>query len=92
MQLDVRNYNFPKANYLKIEPEGGFEAGQPYTIYIDLAAMGGAENVSTYPITLKQIKFVPNKSKSSKGDYQLNFSNFYSHYAAHWAVGDINAT
>ena len=91
VQLDVRNYNFPKANYLKIEPEGGFEAGQPYTIYIDLAAMGGAENVSTYPITLKQIKFVPNKSKSSKGDYQLNFSNFYSHYAAHWAVGDINA-
>ena len=91
VQLDVRNYNFPKANYMKVEPEGGFEAGQTYTVYVDLATMGGTENVSTYPITLKQIKFAPNKSKSSKGDYQLNFSNFYSHYAAHWAVGDINA-
>ena len=93
VQLDLRNYNFPMQNFMKIEPEGGFAAGEPHTIYVDLATLGGAENVSTYPLTLKTIKFVPNKSQSKSGNYQLVFNDFVCHYtqrAPEPLQGDVN--
>ena len=44
--------------------------------------MGGADQVSTYPLTLNEIKFVPNKSGQT-GEQTIWLKALYAHYATH---------
>ena len=46
---------------------------------IDIDALGGADDITTYPITLREMKFVPNKS-ATKGAQTLDLKRLYSHY------------
>ena len=78
--VDVRNNNYTSANYVRYDNGGnGFEAGEDHVIKIDIDALGGADKLTTYPITLREIKFVPNKS-AAKGAQTLNMKQLYSHY------------
>ncbi len=91
VQIDARNRYFTSLNYEKYEPEGGFEANKDYTLRINLDQMGGIDQVGTYPITLKEVKFSPSKS-APKGDYSISLKVLYAHYpnVAATITGDVN--
>ena len=91
IQIDARNRYFTSLNYEKYEPEGGFEANKDYTLRINLDQMGGIDQVGTYPITLKEVKFSPSKS-APKGDYSISLKVLYAHYpnVAATITGDVN--
>ena len=91
VQIDARNRYFTSLNYEKYEPEGGFEANKDYTLRINLDQMGGIDQVGTYPITLKEVKFSPSKS-APKGDYSISLKALYAHYpnVAAGLTGDVN--
>ena len=91
IQIDARNRYFTSLNYEKYEPEGGFEANKDYTLRINLDQMGGIDQVGTYPITLKEVKFSPSKS-APKGDYSISLKALYAHYpnVAAGLTGDVN--
>lgn len=92
VQIDTRNRYFTAINFEKYEPEGGFEANKDYTLKIDLDRLGGADQVGTYPITLKELKFTPNKSAPT-GEQTLKLKAFYAHYShvAEGITGDVNS-
>ena len=93
VQIDARNRYYTTSNFLKIDPvEGGaFEAGKDYTILLDLNALGGADNLGTYPITIKNIKFTLDKN-GTVGDHTLALKSFYCHYPdiPQTTPGDVN--
>ncbi len=91
VQIDARNRYFTSLNYEKYEPEGGFKANKDYTLRINLDQMGGIDQVGTYPITLKEVKFSPSKS-APKGDYSISLKALYAHYpnVAATITGDVN--
>ncbi|MBR1474857.1 MAG: phosphodiester glycosidase family protein [Muribaculaceae bacterium] len=82
VQTDVRNNFFTSAHYVKYGEDTGYQANTEYTIKLDLDAMGGADQVSTYPLTLNEIKFVPNKSGQT-GEQTIWLKALYAHYATH---------
>ena len=92
VQIDARNRFFTASNYLKISPDSIFEAGVDHRITLDLDALGGADYVGTYPITIKSIKFAINKSATA-GEQTMWLRSFYAHYANVKApqTGDVNA-
>ena len=92
--MDARNRYSTTSNYLRIDPPEGdmFQPGQDYRIALDLGALGGADNVGTFPVTLKSIKFTLNKGGET-GDHTLTLKSFYCHYAhtgAQHLRGDVN--
>jgi len=95
VQIDARNRYNTGSNYLKIEPQDGelFQAGVDYRIKLDLDALGGADNLGTFPLTLKVIKFTLNKSAEA-GEHTLALKSFYCHYSYNSAPeglpGDVN--
>ena len=94
IQIDARNRYNTTSNYLRIDPPEGdmFQPGQDYRILLDLDALGGANNVGTFPVALKAIKFTLNKG-GEVGDHTLALKSFYCHYArtgAQQLRGDVN--
>lgn len=91
IQIDTRNNNITSSNYVRYEIEGGYEAGKEHTVKVDLDAMGGAHKVSTYPISIKEIKFTPVKGGTT-GAQTICFKEFYSHYTthSHGVAGDVD--
>ena len=94
IQVDARNRYNTTSNYLRIDPPEGelFQAGQDYCIMLDLDALGGADNVGTFPITVKSIKFTLNKGGET-GAHILALKSFYCHYAHtdnQLLKGDVN--
>lgn len=90
MQLDVRNRTFTSSNYMKINPDSGFAAGVAHEVMIDLAALGGTDRVATYPVTLKNIKLVLNKS-ADMGEQQLTLHYLRAYYSRVGGMnGDVN--
>lgn len=90
IQLDTRNPLFTSSNYMRYDNnEQGFEANKDHTIQIDLATLGGIDNVATYPILIKEIKFTPDKNADT-GEQTLSIKAFYSHYNVPPIKGDIN--
>ena len=95
IQMDARNRYYTTSHFLRMDPPEGemFQAGQDYRIMLDLNALGGAENVGTFPVTVKSIKFTLNKGGET-GDHTLSLKSFYSHYAntgGQPIPGDVNA-
>ena len=94
VQIDARNRYNTTSNYLRIDPLDGdmFQAGQDYRILLDLEALGGADNIGTFPVTVKSIKFTLNKGGEA-GDHTLALKSFYCHYpntAEPGIKGDVN--
>ncbi len=95
VQVDARNRYHTTSNYLRIDPVGAeeFAPGVDHTLLIDLDAMGGADNVSTFPVSLKSIKFTLDKNAPA-GDHTLALKSFYCHYpntsAPQGLTGDVN--
>ncbi len=86
VQIDTRNYHVTKLTYQEFE--GTFEAGVEHTLRLDMDALGGVERLSTYPLTVKTIKFTP--AKSDYGDNTLSLC-FRAHYRDVTSVkGDVN--
>ncbi len=93
VQVDVRNNQFTSINYQKFENGGaGFEPGNDYTLRIDLEQLGGAHNLATFPIALREIRFVPDKTTATAGDHAIHIKAFYAHYPVEPALikGDVN--
>ncbi len=95
IQMDARNRYYTTSHFLRMDPPEGdmFQAGQDYRIMLDLNALGGAENVGTFPVTVKSIKFTLNKGGEA-GDHTLSLKSFYCHYAntdGQHIPGDVNA-
>lgn len=92
IQIDARNLNITSANYQKFDNGGtGFEAGTDYTILLDLEQMGGNTHLTTYPIKLQEIRFVPNKTTATAGEQSIAIKALYAHYKHQALIGDINA-
>ena len=92
IQIDARNLNITSANYQKFDNGGtGFEAGTDYTILLDLEQMGGNTHLTTYPIKLQEIRFVPNKTTATAGEQSIAIKALYAHYKHQVLMGDINA-
>jgi hypothetical protein len=89
VQIDVRNTVLNKLNYLEFGKNTGFEANQEYTLNFDLNAMGGLDNLLTYPLTLHTIKFTP--VKSNFGEHLIQLKTLRAHYPVVSAKpGDVN--
>ena len=89
VQIDVRNTVLNKLNYLEFGKNTGFEANQEYTLNFDLNAMGGLDNLLTYPLSLHTIKFTP--VKSNFGDHVIQLKSLKAHYPITTAKpGDVN--
>ena len=95
VQIDARNRYHTSSNYIKIEPVGAevFAAGENHTILLDLDALGGSDQVGTYPINVKSIKFSLDKTAAA-GAQTLALKSFYCHYPGiptpPAVVGDVN--
>ena len=94
IQMDARNRYYTTSHFLRMDPPEGemFQVGQDYRIMLDLNALGGAENVGTFPVTVKSIKFTLNKGGET-GEHTLSLKSFYSHYAntgGQHIPGDVN--
>ena len=95
IQIDARNRYHTTSNFLRIDPIDGemFQPGQEYHVSLDLDALGGADNLGTFPITIKSIKFTLNKS-GEVGDHILALEHFYTHYShiiePQGIKGDVN--
>lgn len=96
VQIDARNRYYTTSHFLRIDPVEGdaFAAGQDHTILLDINALGGADQVGTYPITIKSIKFTLDKSGEA-GDHTLALKSFYCHYPGFvepqpFVTGDVN--
>ena len=95
VQIDARNRYNTMSNYLKIDPVGAdaFAAGVDHHIVLDLAALGGADYLGTYPITVKTIKFTLDKNAAA-GEHTLAMKSFYCHYpnisVPEGLTGDVN--
>jgi len=93
IQVDVRNNEYTSINNQKFGEDSGFVAGQPYTIYVDLDQLGTAAWVGTYPITLKEIKFTPDKSQATTGAQTITLTRIRAHYPGDFPdtlLGDVN--
>ena len=94
VQIDARNRYYTTSNFLRIDPVEGdtFEAGKDYRILLDLGALGGADHLGTYPVTIKSIKFTLNKGGEA-GDHTLALKSFYCHYPdiPQTIPGDVNS-
>ncbi len=89
VQIDVRNTVLNKLNYLEFGKNTGFEANQEYILNFDLNAMGGLDNLLTYPLSLHTIKFTP--VKSNFGEHVIQLKSLKAHYPIVTAVpGDVN--
>ncbi|MBR6284630.1 MAG: phosphodiester glycosidase family protein [Muribaculaceae bacterium] len=88
VQMDVRNYNFPKTNNQVTAPEGGFEAGVWHTVKVDIEALGGADKVGTYPIEIREVRFEPTKNLESV-ERSIEFTPIYCHYSSVHTLGDV---
>ena len=83
------------SNFLRIDPEGEetFQAGKDYRVLLDLNALGGADHVGTFPVSIKSIKFTLDKG-GPVGDHTLSLKSLYCHYpytaAAVTTLGDVN--
>ena len=96
VQIDARNRYKTSSNFLKISPEEGdyFAPGVDHTILLDLDALGGSDQVGTYPITIKTIKFTLNNKTTSSEVQTMALKSFYCHYpnvpVPQGLVGDVN--
>ena len=93
LQIDARNPQLTSYNYQKFENDGnGFEPGNDYTLRLDLEQLGGADQLATFPISLREIRFVPNKTTATAGDHAIHIKAFYAHYPVEQAAikGDVN--
>ena len=89
VQVDVRNTVFNKLNYLEFGKDSGFEADKEYTLKFDLNALGGTNNLLTYPLSLHLIKFTP--QKSNFGNHVIHLKSLRAHYPVVSALtGDVN--
>lgn len=96
VQFDARNRYNTLSNYMRIDPADGAEAFAPgvdHLVLLDLEALGGADKVGTFPITIKTIKFTLDKNAAA-GEQQLAMKTFYCHYPNYIApqglTGDVN--
>ena len=92
IQTDVRNTQLTSAHYTKYEPDSVFAAGLQHTLLLDIDELGGVDQVSSYPITLKELRFVPEKT-SPAGDYTLTIKDIRCHYpnvATAGITGDVD--
>jgi len=96
VQIDARNRYHTTSNFLMINPADGteaFAAGQDHRVLLDLAALGGADDLGTYPITIRAIKFTIDKGAAA-GDHSLTLKSLYCHYpnisAPQGLTGDVN--
>ncbi len=94
LQADLRNPSTTSTNYVRYDAAGaGFEAGVQHSVALDLAQVGGSDRISTYPLTLAELRFAPNKAASTNGEQSLVVSGVWCHYPieADTAPGDVNA-
>ena len=91
VQIDLRNSFTTSAHYTKYGDGTGFEADVDHTIILDLDEMGGVEQVSTYPLSLREIRFVPSRSGET-GTQTIRLKSLYAHYSSHdpHVVGDVS--
>jgi len=95
VQIDARNRYHSTPNFIRIDPVGGeaFAAGVDHTLLLDLDALGGADNVGTFPITIKSVKFTLDKNAAA-GEHTLSLKSLYCHYPHSSAPlglpGDVN--
>ena len=93
VQIDVRNASTTSAHYQKMDNGGaGFEAGKSYTITVDYDDLGGRGNLSTYPISINELRFGIDKAGATAGSQALEINDFYGHYALPRSGlrGDVN--
>ena len=91
VQIDVRNAAFTSMNYQTLDVADSEDTDAPHTVCIDLGQLGGADHVTTYPISIKDIQF--NLKKGTNKDNTLTIHRIFAHYPVQQAqpvLGDVN--
>ena len=91
VQIDVRNAAFTSMNYQTLNVADSEDTDAPHTVCIDLGQLGGADHVTTYPISIKDIQF--NLKKGTNKDNTLTIHRIFAHYPVQQAqpvLGDVN--
>ena len=92
IQIDARSPQFTSYNFQKFENGGnGFETDKDYTLCLDLEQLGG-NRLATFPIRLREIRFVPDKTTATTGEHAIHIKALYSHYPVEQTIiqGDVN--
>ena len=90
VSADVRNLNYPTTHYQAFAPDEGFAAGVEHRIILDMDELGGAEAVSTYPLSLRSIRFELQKGLEAV-ERTIKLTPVYAHYPVQAGVlGDVN--
>lgn len=92
VQTDLRNAQLTAAHYTKYGEDVGYEAATTYTVHFNLDEMGGTDNVHTYPLNLRELRFVP-ASTADKGAQTITLHSLSAHYNVAPPVNpaDVNA-
>ena len=85
VQIDVRNHHFTKQHYMEF---ASLDAGVEHTLLLDMEELGGVDELATFPLTIKAIKFTP--AKSNYGDNGIKLRLFARYPVTAVAPGDVD--
>ncbi|MGN1172260.1 MAG: phosphodiester glycosidase family protein [Muribaculaceae bacterium] len=78
VRLDVRYPGGKSAQTIKPEEGDVFAAGVDHRVKVDFDKFGGAEAITTYPVTFSVIYF--SLGTADAGSYSINLKSLYAHY------------
>ena len=91
IQVDFRSNTMTAMNYLVFgKDEGGYEADTRYKIELPISAIGNAEDLSIYPIRLKEIRFNPRTTGYTSGENSITLHGLYGEYSHYSGVESVN--
>lgn len=92
IQVDMRSNTMTSANYLTYgKNDGGFEAGKRYELELKISDLGLPTDLILYPISLKNIKFMPPTSGITSGAYNITMNSLYAQYSSYSGTESIIA-
>lgn len=80
---DIRTRSHDRQNLVKIFPQGDgavFASGVTHTVEFPISECGDIDDLATYPLSVKYIKFQIQKSSEYKGDQNIRLGEFVAHY------------
>ena len=92
VQIDARTPLITAQNYHQLNNDGkGFEAGKTYTVKLDLQQLGGADRLTTFPISIENMRFAIKKASATKSAQTLQLHSLYAHYPVTGGIkGDLD--
>lgn len=91
VSADMRSSLITKVNEVTISPVDveTFEANTDHTVTLPLDGLFGHDDIATYPVSLKYIRFYTTTNASNKGDHTINVKGLWAKYNQHSGVESV---